>query len=121
MLFRSIDFGYFEYLLQSKRYFSVSVEQQVIQGKLAFVAEGIAFVMKQITAGIVAFALVLNCDLTAFREVLLTQEPSKVESDEEEMDANDIDEEGYECNDDEDHDLCSDGSHLILLSMLWRN
>ena len=72
MLFLSIDFGYFEYLLKSKRYFSVSVEQQVIQGKLALVAEGIAFIMKQITAGIVAFAPVLNYDLTAFREVLLT-------------------------------------------------
>lgn len=109
MLFLSIDFWYFEYLLQSKRYFSVSVEQQVIQGKLALVAEGIAFVMKQITAGIVAFAPVLNCDLTVFREVLLTQQPSELESDEEEMDANDVDEEGYECNGDEDHDLCSDG------------
>ena len=32
-----------------------------------------------------------------------------MESDEEEMDANDVDEEGYECNGDEDHDLCSDG------------
>ncbi|KAK2552379.1 hypothetical protein P5673_026459 [Acropora cervicornis] len=50
----------------------VSVEQQVIQGKLALVAEGIAFIMKQITVGIVAFAPVLNYDLTAFREVLLT-------------------------------------------------
>ena len=73
------------------------------------VAEGIAFVMKQITPGIFAFAPVLNCDLTAFREVLLIQQPSEVESDEEEMDANDVDEEGYECNGDEDHDLCSDG------------
>lgn len=67
--------------------------------------------MKQITAGIVAFAPVLNCDLTAFREVLLTQQPNEVESDEEEIDddyADDV-EEGFECSVEADSDLCSNG------------
>ena len=61
--------------------------------------------MKQITAEIVAFAPVLNCELTAFREVLLTQQPNEVESDEEEM--HDDVEEGFECIFEADSDLCS--------------
>ena len=79
----------------------------MIQGKLALVNDGIAFVMKQITAGIVAFAPVLNCELTAFREVLPTEQPNELESDEEEID--DV-EEGFECSVEADSDLCSNDS-----------
>ena len=84
----------------------------MILGKLALVNEGIALVMKQMTVGIVAFAPVLNCDLTAFREVLLIQQPNEVESNEEEIDDDDYDddvEEGFECSVEADCDLCSNG------------
>lgn len=74
---------------------------------MALVTEGSAFVMKQIKGTIVAFAPVLNCELTAFREVLLTQRPNEVDSDEDEMD-DDVYEEGFEHDGMEGHDICSD-------------
>lgn len=55
----------------------------MVDGKLALISEGIAFVVKQVAAGIVAFAPVLNCELKCFREVLLTHQSDEVESDEE--------------------------------------
>ena len=80
----------------------------MIEGKLALITEGIAFVMKQIAAGIVAFAPVLNCELNAFREVLLTNQSDEVESDGEDT-VDDGDYEGDDCSDEEN--VCTDDSN----------
>ena len=52
----------------------------MVDGKLGLISEGVTFVMKQMTTGIVAFALVLNSELNAFREVLLTHQSDEVDS-----------------------------------------
>lgn len=86
----------------------------MIAGKLSLISEGIAFVMKQVAAGIVAFAPVLNCELDSFREVLLTHQCDEVESDE-------------ECVDDDDEGDGDDGGDNEILecneedSTTWRN
>ena len=61
----------------------------MIAGKLSLISEGIAFVMKQVATGIVAFAPVLNYELDSFCEVPLTHQRDEVESDEEYVDDDD--------------------------------
>ena len=63
------------------------------------ISEGITFVMKQMTAGIVAFASVFNCELNAFREVLLTHPTDQVDSEE-----GDIEGDGYHDGDGNDEE-----------------
>lgn len=59
----------------------MSTNKQVVAAKLALVMDGIEFVVKQITAGINAFALVITQDLDVFCQVLLTQQLDDVEND----------------------------------------
>ena len=80
----------------------------MVDGRLGLISEGITFVMKQMAAGIVAFAPVFNCELNAFREVLLTQQSEEVDSEEDievdgyhDGDGDDDDEEFIDCNDEE--------------------
>ena len=80
----------------------------MVDGKLGLISQGITFVMKQLAAGIAAFAPVFNCELNAFREVLLTHQSDKVEFEEEDVEGDsyhdgdgDDDDEELNCSDDE--------------------
>lgn len=81
----------------------------MVDGKLALISKGITFVMKQMAAGIVAFAPVFNCELNGFREVLLTHQSDEVDSEE-----GDVEGDGYHGDgDDDDEELhCSDEENV---------
>ena len=96
----------------------------MVAGKLALISEGIAFVMKQVAAGIVAFAPVLNCELDSFREVLLAHQCDEVESDEECVDDDDNgdgdddgDNEVLECDEEDSTSGKNSKSEFILVAL----
>ena len=54
----------------------------MLDGKPGLISEGITFVMKHMAAVIIAFAPVLNSELNAFREVLVTHQSDEVDREE---------------------------------------
>lgn len=77
----------------------MSNNKQVVAAKLALVMDGMEFAVKQMAAGINAFAPVVTLDLDLFRQVLLTQQLDDADND---------DEDEPSMNEDEDEDLEDD-------------
>ena len=87
------------------RYVTSSTRKEVLIAKLALVQDGTDFAMKQMAAGISAFAPVLTDELDAFRQVLLTHEIDYQGDDDDDDDDDEcLNEDG---NEDEDVEVTS--------------